>query len=141
MNLVSYTFTPDWQHQFRIAATPYTEQVAHFAGWTVIVPRRQLVFGTGVRTQLAPVEFTLLMALLEAPHRIVGRDCLLRALNARADVSLRTVDCYVSRLRRRLAVGASVRSPIETIRGRGYLLDADVTFDQVVRAPVSASWP
>jgi DNA-binding winged helix-turn-helix (wHTH) protein len=85
----------------------------------------------GERVRLTYREFELLCYLAALPRRPVSRAELMREVwHDRApggDVSLRTVDTHVRRLRAKLGPYARV---LTTIRGRGYRFDpgADVQF-------------
>ena len=72
----------------------------------------------GQEVPLTALEFRLLATLLERRGRVQSREVLLRDVwGIRADVTTRTVDTHVKRLRRKLgAAGAA----IETVRGVGY---------------------
>ena len=73
-------------------------------------------------TVLSKGEFSLLVVLLGAPHRILSRDQLLDLSRLHNDeVYGRAVDLQVMRLRRKIDEPFGVRS-IETVRGVGYRL-------------------
>jgi DNA-binding response OmpR family regulator len=78
----------------------------------------------GERVRLAYREFELLCYLAAQPRRPVSREELMREVwHDRApggDVSLRTVDTHVRRLRVKLGPHARV---LTTVRGRGYRFD------------------
>ena len=83
------------------------------------IAQRQLKRG-GVSVDLAAKEFKILCLLAERPGQIFNRDQLLnRVWGHGADVSDRTVDAYLSRLRKALNVleGDDI---IKTVRGIGY---------------------
>jgi DNA-binding winged helix-turn-helix (wHTH) protein len=76
--------------------------------------------------RLAGLEFDLLRIFVAQPRLALSRSQLSKALAkaGHAQLSPRTVDSYVCRLRRRLgACGAHV---IRTVRGLGYAFEADV---------------
>ena len=85
----------------------------------------------GERVRLTYREFELLCYLAALPRRAVSRAELMREVwHDRApggDVSLRTVDTHVRRLRAKLGPHSRV---LTTIRGRGYRFDpgADVQY-------------
>ena len=66
-------------------------------------------------------ERVVLAALLERRGAVVSRATFLRAFGAE-DTSDRALEATVARLRRRLGPAGEA---IRTVRGRGYLLDAD----------------
>jgi two-component system OmpR family response regulator len=95
-----------------------------FAGWRFVPERNQLRDPNGVDVRLTTSERRLLLALVEAPGRILsrerlqhiladGRDCI--------DTQDRSVDMMVWRLRRKLKT-----TLIRTERGAGYVFAARV---------------
>ncbi len=98
-----------------------------FGGWTLDLLERRLVAPDGTITYLPNAEFALLRVFLEHPHRVLGRTALanLARSHGKPFRSTRTIDSYVSRLRRRLAHGTELPL-IATVWGAGYVLDADV---------------
>lgn len=92
-----------------------------FSEWTVDLDQRELFTGSGARVELSAAEYDLLVALLDHPQRVIGRDALLEMSRARlGNVSDRTIDVHVCRLRRKLG-DEEKRELIRTIRGLGYL--------------------
>lgn len=74
---------------------------------------------------LTPLEFRLLTTLLQRRGRVQSRERLLEDVwQMRSDVTSRTVDTHVRRLRSKLGVVADY---IETIRGVGYRFRSEVT--------------
>ena len=72
-------------------------------------------------------QFRLLTAFVERPGRVLSRDTLIELTRAAGvDVNDRSIDLAVSRLRAKL--GDSPKEPhlIKTLRGEGYLFDAQV---------------
>ena len=101
--------------------------VYHFAGFQLDMARRQLRAPTGVVVLLTPGEFSLLTAFLDNPGRVLSRDTLVEQVCGEdADVFDRAIDVQLSRLRSKLKVhgGATL---IRTVRGSGYICDAQVT--------------
>jgi DNA-binding response OmpR family regulator len=98
-----------------------------FAGWTLDPLERRLVAPGGDATYLPRTEFALLQAFLDHPRCVLTRAGLAaRTMRCgRVFGSSRTIDSYVSRLRRRLTRGTDA-SLISTVWGAGYVLDADV---------------
>jgi DNA-binding response OmpR family regulator len=73
---------------------------------------------------LTEVQSALLQCLLEAQGRIVPRARLMACMPHGHPVGARSVDVYIHRLRKRL-VDAGVRElDIQSVRGRGYALNA-----------------
>lgn len=87
---------------------------------------RQLFAGDGQRLAITDTQFRLLCALVDRPREVIARQQLQDLVQGEdSDFFDRTVDCQVSRLRRRLAQvsGAGI---ISTHRGVGYRLNAQV---------------
>ena len=94
---------------------------ARFGGWRFDRVRRQLVSSDGVVVPLSGAEFRLLGAFVEHAGRILTRDQLLDLTRAPGvDISDRSVDLAVSRLRGKLGADAGL---VRTMRGEGYLFD------------------
>ena len=99
---------------------------AHFDGWSVNFPRRELKSPTGALVDLTGAEFDLLSSFLSNPQRVIARERLIElSRNRLGDSSDRSIDVLVSRLRRKLQ-GAGQHAPITTVRGVGYMLNAEV---------------
>jgi two-component system phosphate regulon response regulator PhoB len=72
----------------------------------------------GHETELTPLEFKLLATLFDRRNRVQTRDQLLSDVwGVMADVTTRTVDTHVKRLREKLGPAGDY---IETVRGVGY---------------------
>lgn len=101
--------------------------VLSFDGWTVSLPRRELLSPSGGVVDLTGAEFDLLVSLLDHSQRIIARERLIELSRARlGDPSDRSVDVLVSRLRRKLSLDGAP-APIITVRGVGYMFNAEVT--------------
>ncbi len=86
---------------------------------------RHRVTREGKKLKLGPIEFRLLMTLIEKPGRVWDREQLLSRVWGRdADVDTRTVDVHVGRLRKALGKNGG-KNPIRTVRGTGYSLDLE----------------
>jgi two-component system OmpR family response regulator len=97
----------------------------HFGGWTLELVRRQLVSAAGVVVPLSGGEFRLLRIFLAHPQQVLNRDQLLDLTHGREGLPYdRSIDVQVGRLRRRLADDNA--SLIQTVRGEGYVLAAEV---------------
>ncbi len=100
-------------------------EMLRFDGWSLDLRRRELSDRQGAAVELSGAEHDLLASFLENPQRVIGRDRLLELSRTRlGDVSDRSVDVLVSRLRRKL--GAESDALIRTVRGLGYIFTADV---------------
>jgi two-component system OmpR family response regulator len=96
-----------------------------FAGWTLDLARRQLVSPAGVVVPLSGGEYRLLRIFLDHPNHVLSRDQLLDLARGREALPFdRSIDVQVGRLRRRLADEAATL--IQTVRGEGYVLAAEV---------------
>ncbi len=72
----------------------------------------------GETVELTPIEFRLLLLLLERRGRVQSRPQLLESVwQAQPDLQTRTVDMHVKRLRSKLGAAGEL---IETVRGFGY---------------------
>ncbi|WP_419728105.1 response regulator transcription factor [Lichenicola sp.] len=108
----------------RADAEPRRE-IFRFAGWSLDLRRRELSDPDGAAVELSGAEHDLLASFLENPQRVIGRDRLLELSRTRlGDVSDRSVDVLVSRLRRKLGVESDAL--IRTVRGLGYIFTAAV---------------
>jgi len=116
----------------RTAATPEQDALYMFEGWQLDPLKRKLVDPEGAVISVSTAEFRLLRALLDHPRQVLDRDRLLDMVQGReAHLFDRAVDNQVSRLRRKIEVDSRDPQLIQTVRGGGYRLAADVR-----RAPV-----
>ncbi|TGX56254.1 response regulator transcription factor [Sphingomonas gei] len=105
---------------------PRSLGLLRFDGWTINLPRRELLSPTGAVVELTGAEFDLLVSLCDHSGRVIARERLIELSRTRlGDSSDRSVDVLVSRLRRKLTVGS--KPPIVTVRGVGYMFNAPVT--------------
>jgi DNA-binding response OmpR family regulator len=101
--------------------------IAEFDGFRLCLPRRELLSASGAVVDLTGAEFDLLVALVDHAQRVIARERLIELSRTRmGDSSDRSVDVLVSRVRRKLS-GAGREAPIITVRGIGYMLNAEVT--------------
>jgi len=74
----------------------------------------------GLEARMTLTEFRLLVALLQAPGRVVSRqDLISRVMGPGIVITTRTVDVHVAAIRRKLGVAGGM---IRTVRGVGYQL-------------------
>ncbi|MFT8710659.1 winged helix-turn-helix domain-containing protein [Komagataeibacter rhaeticus] len=100
-------------------------ETVRFGGWMLDLRRRELTDPSGVAVEISGAEHDLLTSFLDNPQRVIGRDRLLELSRTRlGDVSDRSVDVLVSRLRRKL--GPDADSLIRTVRGMGYIFTSEV---------------
>ena len=99
-----------------------------FAGWGFDLFERQLIAPGGGVMKLPGLEYALLRAFIGRPRILLRRSELVLATGRTGrQLSARTVDSYVSRLRKRLGRGGNF-SPISTVPKIGYSFDADVVW-------------
>jgi two-component system OmpR family response regulator len=65
-------------------------------------------------------EYTLLIALLDAPQRPLSREYLLQATRVHEDIFDRAINVQILRLRRKLEADPIAPRMIQTMRGVGY---------------------
>ncbi|MXO66649.1 response regulator [Altericroceibacterium endophyticum] len=97
-----------------------------FNGWSLSFARRELRSPTGALVDLTSAEFDLLTTFVQESQRVIGRERLIELSRSRlGNSSDRSVDVLVSRLRRKLSE-AGREAPIVTVRGVGYMFNAEV---------------
>jgi two-component system, OmpR family, response regulator len=100
----------------------------HFAGRVLDLARRELTAPDGSAVDLSAAEYDTLLAFLEHPQRVLGRDQLLElARNRLGGVSDRAIDVLVSRLRRKIETGPPDPPMIKTVRSAGYMFVPEVS--------------
>jgi two-component system OmpR family response regulator len=98
-----------------------------FDGWVLDVGKRRLSDPQDVNVPITSAEFKLLDILAQRPHQVMSRDQLLDHVHGReANLFDRAIDNLVSRLRKKME--QDVRQPdlLQTVRGGGYMLAAQV---------------
>ena len=109
------------------AGTPEDTRLLRFGRWRFDRLTRQLINADDVGIALSSAEFRLLAAFVQRPGRVLSRDQLIELTRAPGvDVNDRSIDLAVSRLRAKLGDTAREPSLIRTVRGEGYLFDAEV---------------
>ncbi|QZD96427.1 response regulator [Qipengyuania gelatinilytica] len=112
----------------RSGPAPAEDLVYRFEGWTLDPLKRRLTDPEGTLVPISTAEFRMLRAFCDHPRQVLDRDQLLDMVQGReAHLFDRAVDNQISRLRRKIE--ADTRNPqfIQTVRGGGYRLAADVT--------------
>jgi DNA-binding response OmpR family regulator len=67
---------------------------------------------------LSPIEYKLLVYLAKTPYRVIERKSLLKDVwGLNPDITTRSVDIHISKLRKKLGPYSNI---LKTIRGRGY---------------------
>jgi DNA-binding response OmpR family regulator len=98
-----------------------------FAGWELDQRGRRLTSPAGDEVPLTKGEFNLLVALLDAPQRVLSREQLLLASRVHdEEVFDRSIDVQILRLRRKLEPDPANPQLIKTERGVGYVLATGV---------------
>lgn len=97
-----------------------------FGLWELDGRTRRLSQEGGAAAVLTMGEFRLLTAFISAPQRVLSRHDLLDATDMREDLSDRSIDAQVLRLRRKLQAGPNSVEVIATVRGLGYIFKAEV---------------
>jgi DNA-binding response OmpR family regulator len=98
-----------------------------FDGWELNLNTRRLSAPDGTVAVLSKGEFSLLVVLLGAPHRILNRDQLLDLSRLHNDeVYNRAVDIQIMRLRRKIESDPAKPKYIRTERGNGYVFSVNV---------------
>ncbi len=112
----------------RRAPVPLEETAFYsFEGWMLDPLKRKLIDPEGAVIAISTAEFRLLRALLDHPREVLDRDRLLDMVQGReAHLFDRAVDNQVSRLRRKIETDSRNPAIIQTVRGGGYRLAADV---------------
>jgi two-component system OmpR family response regulator len=101
--------------------------VFEFQGFRLDTKGRTLQRDGGTEVPLTNGEYALLLAFLQAPHKVLSRDELLNATHGRdAGPYDKTIDVQVGRLRRKIERDPAQPEIIKAVRGAGYLLTADV---------------
>lgn len=103
-------------------------EVLYRTGGLEVDLARHSVRVAGREVRLSALELLLLAALLGAGGRVLSRDQLLDAIYgaAEADVTDRSIDVYVKRLRTKLGDDPAAPRYIATVRGVGYRAAAPV---------------
>src|SRR5277367_4630973 len=97
----------------RLSDSPAIIELGHFS----ILPHRRQLLAEGRPIRLGGRAFDLLLALLEAPGIVVGKDELLSRIWPERIVEENRLQSEISALRK--ALGAD-RDLIQTVSGRGY---------------------
>ena len=114
----------------RTPERPTTVAILEVDGTRIDFSRREVVFPNEERRTFSEMEAGILEYLASNPTRVVSREELLARLwGIAADASdTRAVDMHVTRLRGKLAPPEGCRAIdwIATVRGKGYMLGAEV---------------
>jgi len=97
-----------------------------FSGWELNTGTRKLKGPDGKNVELTNSEYSLLVAFLKAPQRILTRDQLLESSRLHDDIYDRSIDVQILRLRRKIEESPNQPTLIRTERGAGYYLNSTV---------------
>ncbi len=110
------------------STAPDEDAVYVFEGWQLDPLKRKLIDPEGAAVPISTAEFRLLRALLDHPRQVMDRDRLLDMVQGReAHAFDRAIDNQISRLRRKVEQDSRDPQLIQTVRGGGYRLAADVS--------------
>jgi two-component system, OmpR family, response regulator len=103
-----------------------TVRAYRFSGWELNTGTRKLKSPQGENVELTNSEYSLLVAFLKAPQRILTRDQLLESSRLHDDIYDRSIDVQILRLRRKIEETPNQPNLIRTERGAGYYLNSQV---------------
>lgn len=111
----------------RSGTQPQDDAHFEFEGWRLDPVKRRLTAPDGAAVPISAAEFRLLVAFVTHPRQVLDRDRLLDMVQGReAHLFDRAMDNQVSRLRRKIEEDSREPRLIQTVRGGGYVLAADV---------------
>jgi len=103
------------------------DDIVTFEQWTLDMGMRRLISPEGLDVDLTAGEYSLLVAFVENPKRVLSRDQLLECTHNRSAGPFdRTIDVQVSRLRQKIEEDPKSPKIIKTVRGGGYMFAAQV---------------
>jgi two-component system OmpR family response regulator len=106
---------------------------AFFRGWTLDFASRRLTDAKGRAVMLSGAEFSLLKFLVEHANQVLTREQLLTLTShpvSTDGAAQRVADLQISRLRQKLDDDEGrAMELIMTVRGQGYVLATEVTFE------------
>jgi DNA-binding response OmpR family regulator len=91
------------------------------SGLELDLEKKRLIVG-GIKEDLTPIEFQILHILMKNPGRIFGRERFLNSIWKDVNVTDRTVDVHITRLRKKLGEYGKY---LITRKGYGYCLEID----------------
>lgn len=104
-----------------------------FINWQLNTAKHEFTDPEGLMITLSAAEYSLLLAFIEHPNRVLSRELLLEfTQDEEAGVFDRSIDVLVSRLRNKVEVDSRKPEIIKTIRGGGYLFTPKVSKQNVV---------
>ncbi|UXI03128.1 response regulator [Photobacterium sp. TY1-4] len=120
---------PSSEIQLAPTATP---KAIRFANWRLETGSHRLFdLDKGTEYELSGSDFSLLMLFLTRPNEVLDRDTISVATRGReAHPAERGIDVQLSRLRQRLGDKGTQQRLIKTIRGNGYVFNAEVIYEE-----------
>lgn len=100
---------------------------AALATWRFDAELGYVTSPSGRTVRLSPADSALLRALADRPGEVLPREALIALLHGHGSVGGRSIDARVARLRRTLSACDGAGEFIKTLRGGGYLFQAQVT--------------
>ena len=101
-----------------------------FAEWTLDTLSQHLTHENGSKLDLTGSDFILLSLFLQNPGQALDRDSISDATRGRETLPMeRGIDVQISRLRQKLGENGKNPRIIKTIRGSGYMLIAEVSYE------------
>ena len=101
-----------------------------FAEWTLDTLSQHLTHEDGSKLDLTGSDFILLSLFLQNPGQALDRDSMSDATRGRETLPMeRGIDVQISRLRQKLGDNGKNPRIIKTIRGSGYMLIAEVSYE------------
>ena len=101
-----------------------------FAEWTLDTLSQHLTHKDGSKLDLTGSDFILLSLFLQNPGQALDRDSISDATRGRETLPMeRGIDVQISRLRQKLGDNGKNPRIIKTIRGSGYMLIAEVSYE------------
>ena len=98
-----------------------------FEGWTLDIPRRELMNAAGAANGLTTAEFNMLEMFVKRPSRVLSRDNIMDLLKGHDWSPFdRSIDSLVVRVRRKIEITPDEPRIIKTVRGVGYVLAVEV---------------
>lgn len=86
--------------------------------------KNKLLYNKGVPLNLTSLEYELALYLFIHLNELLTRERLLKDVwGLNADIDTRTVDVFISRLRKKLSIGTDDGVHIQTLRGYGFRLE------------------
>lgn len=106
-------------------------EILHVGPLKVLPQDHCVMTEEGLMLSLTNLEFQILLSLAQAPNRVRSREQLIEAVwrDGGEDMSDRTVDTHIKRLRKKLGIH---KDCIETIRGVGYRMVTQKTSLELV---------